>query len=313
MEPLPSTDKVAYVFPGQGSQMVGMGLDLYKSSVEARQTFDEADEALGFPISKLCFEGPEDKLRQTEYAQPAIMVNSIAALRAAIKSAESPVAGNPAFVAGHSLGEYTALVAARCVDFQEAIRIVFERGRLMQEAGLGKPGGMAAVMGLDLAALEEICQETKTRISNINCPGQTIISGLKEDLAKAVALAKDKGARRTVYLGVSGAFHSHLMRPALEELASVIDSVKFRDPIYPIIANTTAKPLEKASEIKRELVEQLCSCVRWQSSIEYMIDSGVSTFVEIGPGRVLSRLIRYIDQKVQTMNIGDTMSSPGVT
>lgn len=313
MKPLPSSDKVAYVFPGQGSQRVGMGLDLYKSSAEARQTFDEADETLGFPISRLCFEGPEDKLQQTEYAQPAIMVNSIAALRAAIKSSESPVTGNPAFVAGHSLGEYTALVAARCVDFQEAIRIVFERGRLMQEAGLGKPGGMAAVMGLDLAALEAICQETKTRISNINCPGQTIISGLKEDLAKAVALAKDKGARRTVYLEVSGAFHSHLMRPALEELASVIDSVKFRDPIYPVIANTTAKPLEKASEIKRELVEQLCSCVRWQSSIEYMIDSGVSTFVEIGPGRVLSRLIRYIDQKVQTMNIGDTMNSPEVT
>lgn len=299
-----SKDKVAFLFPGQGSQWVGMGHKLYQTSPKAKQVFEEADDTLGFSLSRLCFEGPEDKLRQTVYAQPAIMTTSIAAMAAAGETEEG-LAQPPAFVAGHSLGQYTALVAARVADFGEAIRIVFERGQLMHEAGRRRSGKMAAIIGLEVEALESIAQETDTRVSNINCPGQSVLSGAEEDLVKALALAKERGARRVIMLDVSGAFHSHLMLPALEEMAAIIARVKLRDPVYPVIANTTARPLTKASEVKQELIEHLCHCVQWQHSIEYMIASGVSTFVEIGPGQVLSNLTKRISRMVQTLNIGD--------
>jgi [acyl-carrier-protein] S-malonyltransferase len=298
--------KVAYLFPGQGSQWVGMGSKLYQRSPRARKVFDEADETLGFSLSKLCFEGPADKLAQTVYAQPAIMTTSIASLEASTESGES-LAQPPAFLAGHSLGQYTALVAARVIDFKEAIRLVFERGQLMQEAGQKRLGTMIAIIGLDLDSLEKISQETDTRISNINCPGQVVLSGLEKNVAKAVKLAKEKGARKAILLEVSGAFHSHLMRPALREMTVLISRVTLQDPIYPIIANTTARPLNKASEIKQELIAHMCNCVRWQHSIEYMIGSGVSTFIEIGPGQVLSALIKRIDRSAHTRNIGDTL------
>jgi [acyl-carrier-protein] S-malonyltransferase len=213
-----SKPKIAHVFPGQGSQSVGMGYKLYQSSPKAKEVFQEADEALRFPISRLCFEGPEDELRQTINAQPAIMTVSVACLRAA---SEVNHAVSPSFVAGHSLGEYTALVAANVLGFTDAIRLVRERGRLMQKAGEIKPGGMAAVIGLDEAALREICRESGAEIANFNCSAQIVISGSKEALARAMELAKARDARRVILLQVSGAFHSTLMQPTIEGLSAV--------------------------------------------------------------------------------------------
>jgi len=281
-----------------------MGRDLYDNFDSAKAIFEQADEVLGFPLSRLCFEGPEDELRLTINAQPAIVAVSFACLKAAqdMPGASLPV---PAFVAGHSLGEYTALAAATVLDLTATVRLARERGRLMHEAGLNKPGGMAAIIGLDEASLAEVCSETDTRIANYNCPGQLVISGAEENISKAIDLAQAKGASRTVPLVVSGAFHTPLMQPAVDGLSEVIDSLDFQAPTVPIIANTTAQPLTTAEQVKAELIAQLCNGVQWQRSIEYMIDNGVSTFIEIGPGRVLSGLIKRINKDANTVNIGD--------
>jgi len=291
--------KVACVFPGQGAQWVGMGRDLYSSSPRAREVFEEADSTLGFPLSRLCFEGPEETLRQTVNAQPAILAVSIAYLRASPELQDRA----PTFVAGHSLGEYTALVAARVLDFADALYLARERGRLMQEAGEKAAGGMVAIIGLDEASVNDVCQRTKTQIANINCPGQLVISGSAQVLTQAMELAKAKGAQRTIPLQVSGAFHSPLMQPAAEGMSQAVSRATFRDPVVPIVANTTAQPITSAEAVKAELLNQLCHCVRWQRSIEYMIEEGVSTFIEIGPGQVLTGLIRRIDKEVQVLNI----------
>jgi len=300
-----SKSKTAHVFPGQGSQSVGMGYKLYQNSPKAKEVFQEADEALQFSISRLCFEGPEEELRQTINAQPAIMTVSIACLRAA---SENNHTISPAFVAGHSLGEYTALVAAHVLGFTDAIRLVRERGRLMQKAGEIKPGGMAAVIGMDEAALREICRESGAEIANLNCSVQIVISGSKEALACAIDLAKAKGARRVVPLQVSGAFHSTLMQPTIEGMSEAISKVNFRTPEVPIVVNSTAQPVTTAEGVKEELLRQLCNCVQWQPSVEYMVEEGVSTFIEIGPGQVLSGLIKRISNKVQVLNMSDPES-----
>jgi len=300
-----SKSKTAHVFPGQGSQSVGMGHKLYQSSPKAKEVFEEADEALQFSISRLCFEGPEEELRQTINAQPAIMTVSIACLRAASQVNHS---ASPAFVAGHSLGEYTALVAANVLSFTDAIRLVRERGRLMQKAGEIKPGGMAAVIGLDEAALREICRESGAEIANFNCSVQIVISGSKEALARAMDLAEARGARRVISLHVSGAFHSTLMQPTIEGMSEAISQIDFRTPKVPIVVNSTAQPVTTAEGVKEELIRQLCNCVQWQPSVEYMVEEGVSTFIEIGPGQVLSGLIKRISNKVQVLNVSDPES-----
>lgn len=300
--------RIAYVFPGQGVQGVGMGLDLYEAFASARALFQEADSTLVFPLSRLCFQGPEEALRQTINAQPAILLVSLACLRAAQETDAPSLGAGPAFVAGHSLGEYTALVAAGALDFPHALRLVRERGRLMQEAGEKHPGGMAAIMGLDEEAVRQVCIETDTEVANRNSSGQMVISGTLEALNQAMELARTLGARHVTQLNVSAAFHSRLMRPASEAMARLVEEVPFRDPQVPVVANATAKPLAKAAEVRSELVRQLCSTVEWQRSIEFMISQGVSTFVEIGPGRVLSGLIKRINGGVEVLNLSDTHS-----
>jgi len=297
--------KVAYVFPGQGSQWVGMGRDLYDNFDSAKAIFDQADEVLGFPLSQLCFDGPEDELRQTINAQPALATVSFACLETAHNVSGGNGLPPPAFVAGHSLGEYTALAAARVLDFATTVYLARERGRLMYEAGLRKPGGMVAIIGLDEASVAEICRETDTQIANINCPGQLVISGAKEELTKAADLAKARGAHRTIPLQVSGAFHTPLMQSAVDGMSEILAPISFREPLIPIIANTIAQPMTTAEQMKEELLRQLCNSIQWQRSIEYMVDDGVSTFIEIGPGRVLSGLIKRINKNVKTVNIGD--------
>ena len=296
--------KMAYVFPGQGAQWVGMGHDLYENFSTARTVFEQADEALKFPISRLCFDGPEDELRQTINAQPAIVTVSFACLKAIQETSVNNDLPPPVFLAGHSLGEYTALAVAGVLDFTTTVYLACERGRLMHEAGQKRPGSMAAIIGLDEVLLAEVCQEADTRIANINCPGQLVISGAIDNLGKAVDLAKAKGAPRAIPLQVSGAFHTPLMQSAVDGMTEIISTLSFSDPAIPIIGNTTAQPLTTADAIKEELLRQLCNCVQWQRSIEYMIDNGVSTFVEIGPGKVLTGLIKRINNNVELMNVG---------
>ncbi|MBL7119709.1 MAG: ACP S-malonyltransferase [Dehalococcoidia bacterium] len=291
--------KVAHVFPGQGSQRVGMGREVYDSSPEARAAFEEADTVLGFGLTQLCFEGPEETLRQTCNAQPAILAVSIAYLRASSQLQATA----PAFVAGHSLGEYTALVAARVLDFAEALYLAGQRGRLMQEAGQENPGGMVAILGMDEASVNEVCQSTGTQVANFNCPGQIVVSGPTQNVAQAAELAKAKGARSAIPLQVSGAFHTALMQPAVEGMAQAISKLTFRDPAIPIIANTTAEPITDAEAVKAELLNQLCHCIQWQRSIEYMMKEGVSTFIEIGPGQVLTGLIKRISKEAEAISI----------
>ncbi|MDY6918536.1 MAG: ACP S-malonyltransferase [Chloroflexota bacterium] len=306
----PWTQDTAYVFPGQGAQWVGMGRCLHEAFPSARDTFREADDTLGMSLSRLCFEGPDEELSQTVNAQPAILTVSVACLRAVCEATGGLT--TPVFMAGHSLGEYTALVASDVVDFADAVRLTRERGRLMHEAGQQIPGGMAAIIGLDEISMEEICQETGVQVANLNSPGQIVFSGTREALVRAVDLATAMGARHTIPLRVSGAFHSSLMEPAREAMAQVISDIEFRNPSVPIVVNCTAEPMTAAGAIKEELVDQISSCVQWQKSVEYMVANGVSTFIEVGPGAVLSGLIKRIDRKARILNVGDTGSITAV-
>lgn len=301
--------KVAFVFPGQGSQYVGMGQDLYETYPEARAVFDKAEEILGFPLSKLCFQGPEEELNDTINTQPAVFTTSIACLKVLAASSKQQAAS----VAGHSLGEYSALVAAGALDFADGLRLVQERGRVMKEAGEQNPGAMAAIIGLDAGTVEEICREASIRfpgssvqIANYNSPSQIIISGRREALERAMELAKERGARRVIPLAVSIASHSPLMQPAADAFASIVAQVDFRPPQVPVVANVTARPITTVAEIREELVKQLTSPVRWVESVQYLIAQGVTTFVEIGPKNVLTGLIRRIDESVKVFNVPDT-------
>lgn len=300
--------KLAYLFPGQGVQTVGMGYSLWQNSAAARIVFEKADNILGFHLSRLCFEGPKDELSKTVNTQPAIVTTSLATFRALQELFPENHILHPTSMAGHSIGEYTALAAAGVLKDDEAIYLARERGRLMQKASIKKPGGMLAVIGLEEGILEDICHKTGVYIANINCPAQIVLSGITENLNEAARLAKASGALRAVPLEVSGAFHTPLMEEVAEELEAIIHRMPFEEAAVPIVANTTALPIRSVPEIRGELTRQLCRGVQWQKSIEYMITQGINTFVEIGPGKVLTGLVKRIDNRARLFNLSDAAS-----
>jgi [acyl-carrier-protein] S-malonyltransferase len=302
--------RVALVFPGQGSQYVGMGKSVYAVSEAARRVFHQADEVLGFSLSSLCFNGPADELEDTLNAQPAIFTVSLAYLEALRERTRAlGQALRPAYVAGHSLGEFTALVAAGAIDFRDALKLVRERGRLMKESGDLRPGGMAAVIGLDRETLEQICEESDevgiVVLANDNCPGQSVISGEVEALQHAMDLAKQRGAKRVVRLGISIASHSPLMERAAKEFSDLVERVPLRDPEVPVVANITGQFLTSVDEIRSELAEHVLRPVQWTGSVRAMVNGGVNTFLEVGPGQVLGGMIRRVRSDVQIQTVKD--------
>ncbi|KKO54470.1 ACP S-malonyltransferase [Paenibacillus sp. DMB20] len=295
--------KIAFVFPGQGAQSVGMAKDVYESIPSSRKVIDQADKILGFSLSSMMFEGPEQELKQTYNTQPALLTASVAYLEALREKGISPD-----YVAGHSLGEYSALVAADVMTPAEAVAVVRARGEFMEQAVPGGQGAMAAVLGADREALSGLCagitsEGKPVELANINCPGQIVISGTAEGVAAASERVKEAGGKRAIPLEVSGPFHSSLMRSAAERLEVKLKEVKLAEPSVPVVANVTARPASDSGQIRSLLVEQVYSPVLWQDSVEWMIGEGVDVFVEIGPGSVLTGLIKKIDKNVKLVNI----------
>ena len=292
--------KIAYIFPGQGSQYVSMGKSFYDSSEEIKKIYLEANNILGFDIAALSFEGPQEELTKTENCQPAILLASIAAL-IYFKNKFKDI--SPVFYAGLSLGEYTALVAADSIVFNDALSLVRKRGQLMEQAAAKNPGKMASVLGLDLDKVRMVCQKSAVETANINCPGQVVISGKHELIEQAKGLLTAEGAKRIIDLDVSGAFHSSLMMEAANALRVELDKINIKDAAVPVVSNVDGLPHLKAKDIKDNLVKQLYSSVYWQKCMEYMISAGVVKFFEVGPGKVLKGLARKIDENVQVSNI----------
>jgi [acyl-carrier-protein] S-malonyltransferase len=297
--------KTALIFPGQGSQEVGMGAELAAQYRVARQTFEEANDILGFDLSELCFHGPEQALTNTINAQPALYAAGIAALRTVYEALGT--AFRPAYVAGHSLGEITALTAAGSLDFPAGLKLVRKRGELMAEADQHSPGGMAAILGLDINTVESLCAQAQEAtqgvaiIANDNCPGQIVIAGDEETLSQTMGLAGEAGAKRVVRLAVSIASHSPLMARVADSFRSALDDTPFQPPMIPIIGNTQAQRLQTEQEIRAELGDQLTSRVRWTESMQAMLDDGVRTFVELGSKDVLSGLLKRMDRSTTRM------------
>ncbi|ULO05136.1 ACP S-malonyltransferase [Paenibacillus sp. 19GGS1-52] len=295
--------KIAFVFPGQGAQAVGMGKDVYDALPHSRAVFEKGDEVLGFPLSTLIFEGPDSELKQTVNTQPALVTASVAYLEALREQGVQPD-----YVAGHSLGEYSALVAAGVLSYEDAVALVRLRGRFMEEAVPGGLGAMAAVLGADREALAELCRSVSeetgsVELANINCPGQIVVSGSLAGVNSVVQRVKEAGGKRAIPLEVSGPFHSSMMKEAADRLAVELTKVTFNTPSVPVIVNVTALPVTDPEEIRALLVRQVYSPVLWQDSIEWLIADGVDTFVEIGSGSVLTGLIRKIDKTVKLINI----------
>lgn len=312
---IPST--TAFVFPGQGSQTVGMGRELTEAFASARRAFEEADEALGFALSRLCWEGPDTELNDTVNTQPALLASSIAALRAL--NEQLGIEFSPAFVAGHSVGEVTALVAAGALSYADGLRLIRRRGEAMKAAGTQAPGGMAAILNLDADALQVICAEASAeaglpvQVANDNCPGQVVISGALPALEKAMELAKARGAKRALRLQVSIAAHSALMEPEVAGYAEAVAATAVQQPRVPVVGNITAMPLADVDAIRRELPAQLTSPVRWTESVRYLIGQGVTTFVELGSKDVLTGLLKRIDGNVVGVAAGTAEAVRGLS
>lgn len=298
---------VAFLFPGQGSQVVGMGKELAAMYPVAKQAFDEADEALGYSLSALCFEGPEERLRLTEITQPAILTASVAAWRVL-----ESIGLNPAYVAGHSLGEYSAHVAAGTIAFADAVRTVRNRGKYMQEAVPVGEGAMAAILALGTEEIEVACQEAAKgevcQAANINSPGQVVISGSRAAVERAAELCKQKGAKKTVMLPVSAPFHCALMQPAQDRLAGDLRAIEFNPPEVPVMCNVDATLVQDAETSRDTLIRQVTGAVQWEKSMRGLIDLGAEIFIEVGPGKVLSGLMRQVDRSRLCMNVEDEAS-----
>ncbi len=327
------TTKVAFLFPGQGSQAVGMGADVFAASLAAKNVFEAVDEALGIPLSTLCFQGPEETLRETINAQPAIVTVSLAILAAFQEALTSPASHKPswtyplvpAYTAGHSVGEYSALVASGALDLTHAALLVRERGRLMHAEGTACPGGMAAIIGMDDTNLHAVCQDAtkqvqqeladaqststhpgmgQVAVANYNAPGQIVISGEQRALTRASELAKERGAKRVIPLAVSGAFHSPVMQPAATGLAQAVAAADVHDASIPVVGNIEGTALITAQDIRQELTQQIASSVQWVRTIEYMVNAGVTVFIEIGPGQALTGMVKRIAKSATTLTIG---------
>lgn len=297
--------KIAFIFPGQGSQFVGMGKDLYDSDEKFANIFKQADTRLDYELSNIMFTGPEETLKRTENTQPALLTMSVACLEA-IKE----LGIKPDYVAGHSLGEYSALVAAEAISFEDAVYAVRMRGLFMEEAVPAGEGKMSAVLGMDRGLLEEITNEItaqgySVQLANLNCPGQIVISGTAKGVELAGEKAKENGAKRVIPLSVSGPFHSDLMKPAAEKLTAILDEITISDSKVPVIANVTAKEMSAASEIKENLITQVYSPVLWEDTVRTLLELGVDTFVEVGAGNVLSGLVRKVERKVKVFQVSD--------
>ena len=302
-----SPSKLAFIFPGQGSQTVGMGKELFDKCPIARQTFEEADDALGYKLSQVCFEGPEEQLRLTEITQPAILTISIAALRVL-----EGCVPRPSFVAGHSLGEYSAHVASGTMTFADAVRTVRNRGKYMQEAVPVGVGAMAAILGMELEKVVAVCQDAAQgevcAPANINSPEQIVISGNTAAVERGTKLADERGAKRAKILPVSAPFHCALMKPAQDRLEADLNNLKMRKPVYPVVCNVEASLVSDELRARETLVAQVTGAVKWEQSMRLLIASGAETFVELGPGKVLCGLMRQIDRSKTCLNVADDAS-----
>ena len=302
-----SSSKIAFIFPGQGSQTVGMGKELFDKCPIARQTFEEADDALGYKLSQVCFEGPAEQLRLTEITQPAILTLSIAALRVL-----EGCVPKPSFVAGHSLGEYSAHVASGTMTFADAVRTVRKRGKYMQEAVPVGVGAMAAILGMELEKVVAVCRDAAQgevcAPANINSPEQIVISGNTAAVERGTKLADERGAKRAKILPVSAPFHCALMKPAQDRLEADLNNLKMRKPVYPVVCNVEASLVSDELRARETLVAQVTGAVKWEQSMRLLIESGAETFVEIGPGKVLCGLMRQIDRSKTCLNVADDAS-----